>query len=95
MKTKIIVGLALVVLITCASDSKAATAPAPNESTISQQELNQSEQSMSVVLGIVKGMLGNKVGGYQLTPLSIPEPSTLALVGLGGSLVLLARRQRK
>jgi hypothetical protein len=91
MKTKIIAGVALAILTTCANNSMAATAPAPDGNAKSQPGSNQSQQSVAVMVGILKSVLGNK----QLTPMAVPEPSTLALAGLGSSLFLLARRQRK
>ncbi|MEI7534813.1 MAG: PEP-CTERM sorting domain-containing protein [Verrucomicrobiae bacterium] len=51
-------------------------------------------QSAESVVTLAKIVMGNTLGGFTVTPMAIPEPSTLALATLGGVGFLMARRRR-
>ena len=91
---KHIVCLSAGIITLMAVNVSATAATAADASAPSSQGTTQ-PASAAALKGLIHGLLGNATGVNKLTPMAIPEPTTMALSGLGAASLLLLRRNRK
>ena len=87
---KSIVSLTVAATVLMALNAPAKTV-ATDDANNAAQGITQSAES---VVNMAKIVMGNTLGGYSVTPVFIPEPSTLALAALGGAGILVSRRRK-
>jgi hypothetical protein len=85
----------IVCLAVAATVLMALSAPAKTVATDDANNATQGNtQSAESVVTLAKIVMGNTLGSFTVTPMAIPEPSTLALAALSGAGFLVFRRRR-
>ena len=72
------------------ANAAAASAATPKTSP----DTAQSAQPADSARAVDQNVLGNTTGGGKATPMAVPEPSTMALAGLGVAGLWAARRRK-